>query len=285
MNKLQQAVAYTIAMLGMAALQTHAGENRQKMEGPYFTQSEPITNGFLFVEGEYIELPYIVSKKDRAVCVNGKVLFDYAPMLREPPVTPRDRPALPVTVNSNSKLFDSDLKKYLRDMELYLISKHTPSEVADLMEQVVTKLPCVKNIKRRDPETSHRVEVTFFNGDIINMMLFPILRKPAITPATVDWHVSRGCEDYARNLKEGVFFSLSNQGGRKYSFSSDVAKSTLPSILAVVNSEMTDDEKAKQLATLLGMSAAPKEKSLFVKRLKDSKQFAERVEQLKAKQP
>jgi hypothetical protein len=48
---------------------------------PSFTISEPVTNSFLYIDGEYIEPPYTISASNLAVCINGRVIDDYAPLV------------------------------------------------------------------------------------------------------------------------------------------------------------------------------------------------------------
>lgn len=46
---------------------------------PVAKVSEPITNSFVYIDGEYIPSPYIVSISNLAVCINGKVVRDFEP--------------------------------------------------------------------------------------------------------------------------------------------------------------------------------------------------------------
>ena len=46
------------------------------LEMPTFTVSEPISNSFLYINGEYIEPPYIVSVSNLAVLINGIIVQD-----------------------------------------------------------------------------------------------------------------------------------------------------------------------------------------------------------------
>jgi hypothetical protein len=48
---------------------------------PASTVSEPITNSFVYIDGEYIVPPYVVSVSNLAVCVNGHAVQDFEPMV------------------------------------------------------------------------------------------------------------------------------------------------------------------------------------------------------------
>jgi len=51
---------------------------------PKFTTSEPINKSFLYINGEYIEPPYIVSVSNLAVLINGIIVQDYEPYVHNP---------------------------------------------------------------------------------------------------------------------------------------------------------------------------------------------------------
>jgi len=53
------------------------------VEMPKSTLSDPISNSFVYVNGEYIVSPYIVSVSNLAVCINGRVIWDYEPRVKK----------------------------------------------------------------------------------------------------------------------------------------------------------------------------------------------------------
>ena len=50
---------------------------------PQQKTSEPITVGFVYISGEYIEPPYIVSVSNLAICINGRVIQNDEPLVRK----------------------------------------------------------------------------------------------------------------------------------------------------------------------------------------------------------
>ena len=46
---------------------------------PTFTMSKPITNSFVYIDGKYIEPPYVVSVSNLVVLINGILVQDYEP--------------------------------------------------------------------------------------------------------------------------------------------------------------------------------------------------------------
>ena len=50
---------------------------------PTFTESEPVNNSFVYVDGEYIAPPYIVSVSNLAVLINGVIIQNDEPKVRK----------------------------------------------------------------------------------------------------------------------------------------------------------------------------------------------------------
>jgi hypothetical protein len=50
---------------------------------PKFTQSEPITNSFVYYNGEYIPPPYVVSVSNLTVFINGFIIENFEPLVQK----------------------------------------------------------------------------------------------------------------------------------------------------------------------------------------------------------
>jgi hypothetical protein len=82
---------------------------------PTFTVSDPITNSFVYIDGEYVVPPYIVSVSNLAVCINGYVVQDCEPMVHARSHYSR---RIGVTPESVGKSVDDSFESYtgmLRD--------------------------------------------------------------------------------------------------------------------------------------------------------------------------
>ena len=250
--------------------------------GTAFTASQPISNGFVFVEGQYVEAPYVVSRKDLAIYINDRLIADYAPLVKDLPELDETQPALPSDVSTNANPEDPLLGNYLYRMGNYLASQRSRTTALAEMESVLKELPCVTNVRREvNPEYA---TVEFMNGRKVSMGLLPFRRRPAITSSSVLEHVSRDCRNYADRLQAGVVYSVSAKGSRKHSFGADTAMDVLPNVVKALRSSQDDETKAKQLADMLGMAAIPKEQaSAFVTQISTtSTQLDERVKALTA---
>lgn len=244
-----------------------------------FASSQPISNGFVFVEGQYIEAPYVVSRKDLAIYINDKLIANYAPLVSKVPRPENKLPSLPIDITTNSTPYDKNVVDYLVQARTYLSSHYKRDEIADEMEKLYRALPCVKAVRRNSDKTS--ATVTYTDGNTINENLIPLTRKPAITPENAVEYVSRQCRNYVGRLQDGVVYSFSAKGSRKHSFGANTAKGVLPGVVKVLRSSQDDETKAKQLADMLGMAPIPKEQaSAFVNNFSPSTQLDERVETL-----
>ncbi len=247
-----------------------------------FTTSHPISNGFVFIEGQYIEAPYVVSRKGLTACVNDRVIADYAPLIKGMLSVPKkfkyDRPVIPPDLSTNAGPNDPGFKDYMSKLQSHLISIESKN-LADEMVKDLKGLPCVEDVV---PLSNHGVvAITFKNGEVENARLVPFGRKPAITPDTVVEHVSRACQNYVERLEKGDFYSFSNGGSRIHTFSAGTAKKAMPNIVKVLRSSQDDEEKAEELASMLGMSEIPKEQThTFIQNIAPSKQLDERAKAL-----
>lgn len=271
-----------ISLCVLTALESQAAEKGgNPTTGVVFTSSQPISNGFVFVEGQYVEAPYVVSRKDLAIYINDRLIANYAPLVKEIPKPESELPSLPTNITVNSTPYDKDVVDYMVRVRIYLSSHYKRSELADEIEKVYKALPCVKDVRRNSDKTS--ATVTYTDGHTINENLIPLTRKPVITPTNAVEYVSRTCRNYVERLEKGDFYGFANEGtgASIFTFSVGTAKEFLPGFVKVLRSSQDDETKAKQLREMLRLSPITKETSReFVTNLCPSKQLDERVEAL-----
>ena len=85
----------------------------------------PISSGVLFVDGRYIPPPYVVSRKEGDVFVNGHDIawaLQWPPKKRMPPPPPPvGEPVLPASITEKTTKFDKDFIGYVHYMRQYLM--------------------------------------------------------------------------------------------------------------------------------------------------------------------
>ena len=91
---------------------------------PKFTVSEPITNSFIYFNGEYIPPPYIVSVSNLAVLINGVIVQDDEPRVHKREYYTGRVGATPETVG---RLVDGSAESFVRGFKLGVV-EHIASD-------------------------------------------------------------------------------------------------------------------------------------------------------------
>ena len=113
--------------------------------------SKPYSNGFVVVDGRYLDAPYVVSRRGLCVFIN-EVLVSPSPPFRFPP-----KASIPVSPPSSAELerdgvydfTDSRLNQYLYDYWLYIVGSHEPDPM-ERLRQVILQIPGVFTVVPRD---------------------------------------------------------------------------------------------------------------------------------------
>ena len=77
--------AILILGLSFSLANQSLGESKN-VDEPAFTNSQPISSGFVFVEGQYVESPYVVSLVGLKICINNRVIADYSHIEKGSPI-------------------------------------------------------------------------------------------------------------------------------------------------------------------------------------------------------
>jgi len=278
-QQVMAAIALCLCFLSVSLGQGAGGNSMQPAE-ENFTCSQAISNGFVFVEGQYLDAPYIIFRNDLAIFINDTLIADYAPLVKELPEPEKLRPARPLNISTNAGPNDPAISEYIYRMQNHLAAKEGRTEAAIEMVSALKALPCIREV-HQDPNNDKCAIVTYRNGMIENMGLVPLMRAAAITPASAAGYVSRECWNIMERLEKGNVYSFSEKGNRRHTFSADMSKEVLPNVVSTLRSSQDDEGKAKQLADLLGLAPVPRERTKsFIANLKTSRQLDERVEAL-----
>jgi len=82
---------------------------------PKFTVSDPITNSFVYINGEYTPPPYVVSVSNLVVLINGIIVNDLEPRVHKREYYTRRVGTLPETVGD---VVDEYAESYVRSLKL-----------------------------------------------------------------------------------------------------------------------------------------------------------------------
>ena len=142
----------------------------------------PVTNGLVFINGEFILPPYILSRVENKILVNGR---DFETSVAWPPNTdvsppppPQNDPVMPDTITENSTEFDKDFTEFIADKRAYLFSKNGEEEGVRRMVDVLMRVPFFSKAEF-DPKVPEAVKVTLKKtGETWYMSMIPQKRAP-----------------------------------------------------------------------------------------------------------
>lgn len=177
----------------------------------------PISNGVLFVDGRYIPPPYVVSRKEGDVFVNGHNIawvFQWPPKKRmPPPPPPLEEPVLPASITEKTTEFDKDFIGYVHYMRQYLMSKHGQQKGIEMMVDVYKRMPCIRDAKL-DPDNPNCIILTWASGKRgYNSQLPPPCRKVIdLTKEQAESFIDKTAEIFVRGLSNGDYYMLEGGG-------------------------------------------------------------------------
>ncbi len=146
------------------------------------TKGEPITNGFLFVNGRYVDSPYVVEERGYAIFVNGiyvkKAVSDKV-VYPSPPVT--EDPGLPKDLSRTNRVQDAFPHPVVNAKYEYLRAQYEGKELIQNLIDYYKSLPSVAKIER-DPEAGIGSVVGYrlygFDGSSMLMTVDPAYKPP-----------------------------------------------------------------------------------------------------------
>jgi len=238
-----------ILVLIIACFSTYAEDlASQNLHIDEFGESNgpPIKTGFVFYEGEYLDIPYIVSRKGVAIFINEKMIE--APM--QWPVEPHPsgdiNPDIPCEITKETSLYDEIFKRYIRDKVAYIQKHHTPEEERKIMERVYRNMPFIKEAKL-DPKYPDILMVTTYKGEVDPLGLCQPRRKgPDFSKKeNILKHLEAQRSYYVKNLSRGDVLFLSSKGGRMV-IGQNKKEYLLP-LVRILRSRMSNEDKFKAI--------------------------------------
>lgn len=142
-----------------------------------------LTDSIVFVGGEYLPPPNVVSRKEGSIIIDGRVAE--TPVLWPPPkpakvVVIKTPPEIPASITEATTMYDADFITHVSDMWNYLRNKFGFEDGADLMAEAYMKLPNVVSATR-DKERGIIV-LKFADGDEVNALYSSYDRRTAAQP-------------------------------------------------------------------------------------------------------
>ena len=201
------------------------------------TNGKAITNGFLFVDGEYVEPPYIVTRRGHTVQINGVVVERPCPWpIPEAPknVVATEDPKVPNSLNEESSGFDPEFMKYHSAKQSYYYHhlKLRGSDLAQAMAKAYADLPNVASASA-DVDPTY-IDVVWRNGAKESIRVVPFSRKPKVwTRASLLEALEASRINYETRLAQGDYFCVGGKISRTTG-TSEGALMTLPVLVEIL---------------------------------------------------
>jgi len=253
-----------------------------------------IDNGFVFVDGKYIDKPYRVGRYGTAIRINDVLVrrYDVRWRLWEASELRVDEdPGIPPTLSRASTLDDLDDGEHplegARSRKWRYLKQHFPLEEArDKMVEWYRSLPFVRSVQAWRPPDHSIIKVTTVHGkaQLISVGAKKRGGRDVATPeGFVRWLEARRKHLEDELAKGNVVFLVGK--GAQISLTRRKAVQVLPAIVQALSSDMTDDKK---LDVLELWDVIPPDRKCYLPLVRDfrgSQQLSDRIQQLLKKYP
>jgi len=242
---------------------------------------DPVDDGYIFIDGEYIESPYVVSRIGLGLFINTEMVHSPT-RIPVQNTTAQDTsykdPNIPFTITKDSSSFDPDIIEYLGHKRAYLLRDYSKEQVTQLMVQVYNDLPCVESA-RMDPDDSGVVVVVWSDGTHDRIRQFPPLgrRQLKMDSQSILNRIEYERANFENCLQKGDYYFLFSQAGH-ITGNKTSAEMILPKLIPILQASSPIEEKLLNAKKLdLGNLGEPIIRAMGEKRLNSSVQLQKRL--------
>jgi len=171
-----------------------------------------VSNGLVFVEGEFLPPPYVVSRVRNAIYINGRYIEASAPWPSEKkadvlsPIPTPDDPTMPSEITKATTQYDPAFYNYLNAKRDFLVSKYGKQKAIKMLPDIYKKLPCIKDAYH-DTNTIGTIVLTWESGDKVRSNEFPPQRSQDNgTPEQAAKMFDGICDIYSKGLEFNDYF-------------------------------------------------------------------------------
>jgi hypothetical protein len=171
-----------------------------------------VSNGLVFVEGEFLPPPYIVSRIKNAIYINGRFIEASGLWPSEKkesdvlPTLPPKNPDIPLEINEKTTIYDKEFIKYNTEKKKYLFATYGQEKGVDMMVDVYASLPCVQTAER-DKDSAWTINVVWKSGETYHICQVPPQRSQDNGTHEQAAKMFDGvCEIYSKGLEFNDYF-------------------------------------------------------------------------------
>lgn len=197
------------------------------------TTGATVESGFVFMDGIYLDSPYVVTRKGVALYIND-TLVERPRRWPIPTPLPGDiDPEMPKSLTRMTSLYDKDLVDYVCRKSAYALKHFDREGEAVFMEQVYRSLPLVK--ESRLMADAHTLSVTSYFGESQLISLVRPRRKTISSREDVLQALEGMRAHFEGLLKDGDCLFISSSGSRS-TLNAQMARSMLPALIPILRS-------------------------------------------------
>lgn len=178
--------------------------------------SEPLNSGFLFIDGEYIESPYVISRRGLDICINDRLVRkgrDWPPydlrVLQDPGEPPPGSSPFDRTPPGGDS---RDM--YWQRKTRYITGTSTRENFLERMIELYKRSTEIASVEP-DPKSFDTLIVTTKQGRQVHVRMY--YNKTFTEPPRADKdfiaEAERGRDYFVNNLRADLAVSLSSEGG------------------------------------------------------------------------
>lgn len=212
------------------------------------TSSAPVHTGFVFIDGEYIDAPYVVTRKGLALAINGRIIQPPSGVSRTATTVPTSLPtdpAVPPDIDRETSKYNPFLRDYLVAKFAYIRSRYSGQEQRRLLREAYAALPCVEQ-SQLDPQNPEVLLVTWSDGKADRVLLVSPKRMPAkLDRESVLHRLEAQRSMYEDRLRKGDYYFFFIAGGELTGPASGAAM-ILPQLVPILCSNDTIEEKVQK---------------------------------------
>ena len=252
-TKVRQSLTIAIAVTALTCasqLASEAATNSvmSSVQDLGVTDGKPITNGFVFIDGKYLDPPYVVSRQGNGVYINGNLVEQPCPwpiLEKAEPVSPAEDPKIPATITKDTSQYDRELMTYLGAKKAYYRAKYGEIEMVKMMVKVYQELPCV--LKATSGQDENYISVTWANGSTMeHRLIMPKRKVTEWTRETIVATLDKDRANYENRLSKGDYYFLGSAQGRMTG-TAEGAKTVLPVLLPILKTSKDAQEVQQRL--------------------------------------
>ena len=118
---MKQAIIITLAIAtaafnGQLCSKAVTNEVASLVQDLGITEGKYITNGFVFIDGKYIDPPYVVTRQGNCIYINDRMIEQPCPWpipKIAKPVIPTEEIPMPKSITSSTTKYDKELQRYI----------------------------------------------------------------------------------------------------------------------------------------------------------------------------